>query len=205
VQFVLEGILAGLGLAILLGPIFITLTQTSIEKGLKAGMTVGTGIWISDLTIILFSFLFVQTLNTIITADGFKLYLGTIGGAVLMLFGIGSFFSKIDLERKKTKHSVKNYMGFFLKGFIVNTVNPFSFIFWIGIISTYVIGRKCTTNQAILFLTSIFATIIITDCIKVIIAKMLRAKLKEKQIKIFSRIAGVGLFSFGLFLIYQVI
>ncbi len=204
-QFILEGILAGLGLAILLGPIFIALTQTSIEKGLKAGLTVGTGIWLSDLLIIVFSFLFVQTLNSIISADGFKFYLGTIGGAVLMLFGIGSFFSKIDLENKNTKHSVKNYMGFFLKGFIVNTVNPFTFIFWIGMISTYVIGRQCTTNESILFLSSIFATIIFTDGLKVIVAKMLRSKLKERQIKIFSRVAGIGLFSFGLFLIYQVI
>jgi len=48
----LEGILYGLVLAAMLGPIFVALTQTAIEKGAKAGLTVGLGIWISDLLII---------------------------------------------------------------------------------------------------------------------------------------------------------
>ena len=47
-----EGILYGLTLTILLGPIFVALTQTGIEKGITAGILVGSGIWISDIVII---------------------------------------------------------------------------------------------------------------------------------------------------------
>ncbi len=202
-QFVLEGILAGLGLAILLGPIFIALTQTSIERGFKAGIVLGTGVWISDLIIILLSFVFINSLDTVIQGERFNYWMGLIGGAVFIMFGIGSFFSKIDLDYKAVRATAKSYIVFFMKGFLVNTVNPFTFIFWIGIISTYVIGRQCTNQQSTIFLCSIFATIILTDSLKVLIAKMIRKKLKQKQITWFSRIAGLGLLGFGVFLILQ--
>lgn len=51
-QYVFEGILLGLTLTILLGPIFVALTQTGIKHGIRAGISVGTGIWTSDLIVI---------------------------------------------------------------------------------------------------------------------------------------------------------
>ena len=50
--YILEGLGMGLVLACSLGPIFFALTQTSIEEGVLPGMTVGLGIWISDLIIV---------------------------------------------------------------------------------------------------------------------------------------------------------
>ena len=47
-----SGILLGLTLSILTGPILFTIIQTSIEEGFRAGITVASGIWISDLLFI---------------------------------------------------------------------------------------------------------------------------------------------------------
>lgn len=202
-QFILEGLFFGLTLTILLGPIFIALTQTSIEKGGKAGMTVGLGVWSSDVLIVVGSWYFIKALSTTVESDEFKFWLGLIGGIVMISFGIVAFFTKVKLDFTQVKHSYKNYIGFWLKGFLVNTINPFTFIFWLSVISTYIIGRKVNNVEASLFLGSILFTIVFTDTMKVVLAKMIRTKLKPKHIEGFNKVAGVGLLIFGLFLIWR--
>ena len=204
-QFLIEGVFIGLMLASLLGPIFIALTQTAIEKGARAGLMVGVGIWVSDIIIVTLCYLFIQVLSKTVESLYFKFWLGLVGGCILMIFGIASFLKKIELNDEKPSHSVLNYAGFWLKGFLVNTINPFTFIFWIGAISTYIIGRRCTNEEIIIFLTSILMTIVITDSAKVFLAKAIRNKLRPRHISWITKIAGAGLFIFGVILILRIL
>lgn len=204
-QFILEGLLFGLFLSISLGPIFIALTQTAVEKGGRAGMTVGLGVWISDFLIVGLTFFFIKRISSTIESESFQFWLGMAGGIVMILFGLGSIMKKVDLDLNERKHEYKDYLGFGLKGFLVNTVNPFTFLFWLSTISTYIIGRKINNTEATIFLGSILFMIIFSDSLKVILAKSIRSKLQSKHIEAFSKVAGVGLFCFGLYLIYQVI
>jgi threonine/homoserine/homoserine lactone efflux protein len=203
-EFVLEGILFGLTLAVMMGPIFIAITQASIEMGTRPGLSVCLGVWISDFLIILGTYLFIRELGSLIESEVFKFYLGISGGLILIVFGIGSFFKQISLNVERKKLSIKSFTGFLTKGFLVNTINPFTFVFWIGVMSTYVLGRNTSTSQTILFLSSIMITIMLTDVLKVMGAKLIRKKLTQKHISIFSKTAGAALFIFGLFLIYRV-
>ena len=203
--FIIEGILFGLTLTILLGPIFIVLTQIALEKGLKPGLVAGTGIWVSDFIIITVCYIFIYQIKKTVETEDFKFWLGLCGGALLIGFGLASMFKKVRINDEYQRFSARNYLEFWLKGFLVNTVNPFTFIFWIGVISTYVIGRNISTQNTLLFLGSIMVTIIITDSLKVILAKGIRHRLKVRHIRNFSIVAGVGLISFGIFLIYKVI
>jgi threonine/homoserine/homoserine lactone efflux protein len=63
VQYILDGIILGLTLTILLGPIFVALTQTGIQHGIRAGVAVGSGIWISDLLVIISSWFFIRQID----------------------------------------------------------------------------------------------------------------------------------------------
>lgn len=204
-QFVLEGIVFGLTLAILMGPIFIALTQASLQHGTKEGIAVASGVWISDFIIIALTYIFIQRISNVVESDSFKLYLGVSGGVVLMIFGVAAYLKEMKFTTEKRKMSIKSFSGFWLKGFLVNTVNPFTFIFWIGTISTYVIGRNVTNQEAIIFMATIMITIIITDALKVLLAKLIRKKLGDNDVNLFSKIAGVGLFLFGVFLIGRVV
>lgn len=202
-QFAIEGIALGLMLTIMLGPIFIALIQTSLENGGTAGIVVGLGIWISDILIILSSYLALNFIGDIVQGGGFKYWLGLVGGLILILFGIGAILKKVRIGPEKKYFSAKNYAGFWLKGFLVNTVNPFTFIFWLGVISTYVIARKISNTEASIFLGSIMLTIIVFDTLKVLLAKKIKDKMNANQIQWFNRIAGIGLFIFGIYLIYR--
>ncbi len=203
--YIIEGFFFGLMLASLPGPILIAITQTSIEKGVKAGLLVCLGVWISDVIIVSLSYFFIQALSKTIESGSFKFYFGLAGGIMLIIFGIGAFVKTIDLDIQKKKHSYRNMIGFWLKGFLVNTVNPFTFIFWLGVISTYVIGRNASKVDAFIFLSTILITIIVTDTLKVFAAKAIRGKLSKTNIYWFSKISGIGLSIFGLYLIYRVL
>ena len=187
----------------MLGPIFIALTQTGIDKGARAGITVGVGVWSSDLLVILFSYLFISQVDALVQDEVFKYWMGLVGGFILITFGIVIFLKKTKSIKEGGSFTVKNYFGFWMKGFLVNTVNPFTFIFWLGVISTKVIGINMNDTQAFVFISAIMLTIIITDTIKVLGAKAIRGRLESDHLQRISRVAGAALVVFGIVLLYQ--
>ena len=199
----LEGVVFGLILTIMLGPIFVALTQTGIEKGARAGFTVGLGVWTSDLLVILFSYLCISKVDALVQDEVFKYWMGSVGGFILITFGIAIFLKKTESIKEGGSYTSKNYFGFWLKGFLVNTINPFTFIFWLGVISTKVIGVNMNDTQASVFISAIMITIIFTDTLKVLGAKAIRSKLESSHIQMISRVAGAALVVFGVVLLYQ--
>jgi threonine/homoserine/homoserine lactone efflux protein len=203
VHLVYEGILLGLTLAIMLGPIFVATTQTSIEKGYLPGLTVGLGIWTSDFIFISSSLIFIKYLQALTESKSFVFWVGLLGGIVLLVFGVSMLFKKHAAIDPNLSFKAKNYLGFWAKGFFVNTLNPFTFIFWFGITSSYVIGRKMTSQETLIFLSCIYGTIIFTDWLKIYLAKWLRNHLNAKHLGWISKISGTALLVFGIILLVR--
>lgn len=202
-QFVFEGFILGLTLTILLGPIFIALTQTGIKHGIKAGLSVGTGIWTSDLLVIFSAWFFINQIQEITNNPSFHFWMGSAGGVMLIVFGIVSVLNKHKKDQQTPAFNAKSYMGYWTKGFAVNFLNPFTFVFWIGVMTTYVLGRKIDGYQTIILFTSIMITIMSTDSLKVVLAKLIRSRMKQEHIIMFSRVAGVILIIFGIVLLIR--
>lgn len=191
---------------ILLGPIFVALTQSAIEGGARAGIAVAAGVWVSDISIILLCYIFVQRISRLVQDHSFTYWMGLLGGFVLITFGIGTFLMKssYDPSLPRKKLSTYSVAKLWTKGFLVNTVNPFTFVFWIGVTSNYILVKKITNEEAILFFGTIMTVIVMTDTAKVFGAKLLRSQLQSYHIDIFSKVAGVALFVFGLILLWRV-
>jgi threonine/homoserine/homoserine lactone efflux protein len=202
-NLILDGLLLGLTLAILLGPIFVALTQTGIQRGVRAGLSVGTGIWISDILVIVTAYFFIKEIDEIAQNKSFHHWMGWIGGLILIIFGIISLVKKPKLDEKIPAFNAKSYAGYWTKGFAVNFFNPFTFVFWISVMTTYVIGKKIDGPDATLLFGSIMFTIIVTDSLKVVLAKLIRKKLKHNHVVLFGKLAGIILITFGLVLILR--
>ncbi len=203
--YVIEGLIFGIGLAVSLGPIFIALTQTSIEKGVWPGITVGVGIWISDLLFLFLFYNFISSIKNDIESDTFRFWMGISGAIVMVGFGLFLILKKPEIDYTIQKHNYKNYIGFWLKGFLVNSINPFTFFFWVSVISTYIIGRDITHNQALVLLGTILCVIILSDTGKVLLASSLKNSLNAKHVNTISNFSGIILLVFGLFMFIQVI
>lgn len=203
-SYVLEGLMLGIGLALSLGPIFIALTETSIQKGTKAGLTVGLGIWISDILIVVLFFNFINRLKTTIESEGFMFWMGLSGAVILILFGIFLIIKRPEINYNQKKYTIKNYFGFFIKGFTVNTINPFTFIYWMGVLSTYIIGRNIDNKSTILLLGTILIIIVSSDIFKVLLARYLKNKLNSRVINYIFNFSGFILVIFGLYMFWRV-
>ncbi len=202
-QYVFEGILLGLTLTILLGPIFVALTQTGIKHGIKAGISVGTGIWTSDLLVIFTAWFFIQQINELSKNPSFHFWMGMTGGLVLITFGILSILNKHEKDKTTKAFNAKTYLGYWTKGFAVNFLNPFTFVFWVGVMTSYVLGKGINGLQTLTLFSSIMVTIMTTDSLKVVLAKLIRSKMKNQHILLFGRIAGVVLIIFGFVLLVR--
>ena len=201
-----NGILMGLALAILVGPILFSLIQRSIEQGIKAGLWVASGIWISDVLFIGGIMLGVTHISKMIESPLFEPILGILGGLVLIGIGMGMFISKPaeNMDDCNGLEILSSEWKLWLEGFLINTVNPFSVIFWTSLITARSIETSLFSFNSYLFFGSILGTIIFTDTLKVILAKKISTHLQPKHILKMRKISGIALFLFGVVMMVRV-
>lgn len=198
---VIKGVVSGLVLAVLVGPVFFTLIQTSIERGFRSGVYVAIGISLSDALCIAVAYLGIALINT----PNFRVYLSYVGGAILLAFGAYYLFFK---TRKPVVYNPEHIeerkpLRLMAKGFVINGFNPMVLFFWIGTIGVATAELGYTTHgKAALFFCSIVATVFTTDVLKAKLSDKLRVLLTARTMKIMNLLVGLVMFGFGLKLIF---
>lgn len=199
-ESIAKGIATGLFLALLIGPVFFTLIQTSIERGFRSGFFVAIGISLSDTFYIAIAYL---GMYQFINQDNIK-YLAYGGGAVLIFFGLYYVFVKSRKMAHGQEVKVRSPFRLILKGFIINGLTPVVLLFWIGTVSVaanefgYV-----TPGKAIPYFVAIVVTVFSTDLIKAKLADKLRAVLTATFIKRLNIALGIGMIFFGTKMILE--
>lgn len=200
-----DGLLFGLPLIILMGPLLFALVQTSIEQGFRAGLAIGLGTWISDALFIICAFFGVTYIIEITRWDGFEMTLGIAGTIILFIIGFGMILSKSGeleaLEKSRTRHS--SYFSLWLKGFLINTVNPFTFLFWFVIAPARATKYVDIPNGVLVFYLGILAIIFLADFLKIAGAKKIQPWLKAKYVLLTRRISGGALIVLGVILLVR--
>jgi threonine/homoserine/homoserine lactone efflux protein len=201
-EIVLKGVLSGLVLALLVGPVFFTLLQTSIERGFLSGVWVAVGISLSDTLYITLSYL---GLSQLFANPQVQTYLSYGGGFILFCFGAYYLFIKSKRLANFNLEHIEERSSFQLmsKGFIMNGLSPMVLIFWIGTvgIATTDFGYS-TPGKAFIFFGSIVLTVFCTDIIKAKLADKLRNLLTTRLIRIMNFVLGIVLVIFGGKLIF---
>lgn len=196
---VFKGILLGGSLALLTGPLLFTILQATLERGRKAGFWVAAGIWVSDILYILTTFLALRQIVAVTEWPGFHRWLGLGGGLILALFGVGLFFSGAK-NKESVKLQEKGGGSYWLAGFLVNTINPFTVVFWTSLAGTVLVEQEQASWP---FYLALMGTIILTDSLKVWGAAWIRKRLTPQKILLTRRVAGAIIFGFGLALVYR--
>jgi threonine/homoserine/homoserine lactone efflux protein len=198
-----EGIILGLTVAISLGPALFALLQTSIKHGVKIGIFLAAGIFISDLALVVALYFGAAQ---IITDPKYHLVLGIIGGVVMTIFGIYTVFKKVSMTEQveainEIKVKKKGPFPYFAKGFVLNLANPFLWVFWItamlAINATYGGNQKSVA----LFFVGALSMILMTDILKVVLANKIKIA-GNPLVKLWmNRIVGVLFIIIGVFVI----
>ena len=202
-EIIINGCLSGLVLALLIGPVFFSLIQTSLESGFISGIWVAIGISLSDTLYILLCYF---GLSQILGLEKVRIYMAIIGGLILVTFGIYYIFFKIKRVQvyvvQKTPN--KSPWRLVLKGFIINAVNPSVLFFWVGVvgIATTDLGYHQPTS-ALAYFSSMVGTVFTTDLLKAKLSDRLRNSLTPTVIKGINLVVGVTLLVYGGRLIFS--
>ncbi len=199
-----EGIKIGLVLTIMIGPLFFTLVQTGIEEGFRAGTVVGAGIWVSDFLFVLLVYGGMSVVAKYMEGQGIMLFLGVGGSALLASFGLGQiltargkYFAEEPGPGTLARGRSSSILSLWLKGFLINTVNPFTLFFWLGLMSTVAVKQDLTPQNAGAFFSGILVVIILGDLAKILLAKKIRSLMRPVHFIWLRRISGFALIAFG--------
>ncbi len=202
-EMVLEGALLGLTLSLLIGPVFLTLLQTGIESGFRAGTSYSTGVWLSDFLIIFLMYQSMAAIAAFVDSPNFMFIVGIIGSFILIGFGLVSVFSKVD-SMSNIQYVKVSYAKLFAKGFLINTFNPFTIFFWLGVNTMIITKPEFTPKRATAYFGSILLILMLTDLIKILLAKRIGQALKSLYIIYIKKVGGILLIISGIVLLYRV-
>lgn len=192
------GISLGFFLSFMIGPVFFILIETSITKGFKAALTFDAGVILADICFILVAyFSSFQLINRI--KDDPALFL--FGGMIMLTYGVISFIRLQKLKKAEIHVEAgtykNNYFSLFAKGFLLNFINVGVLGFWLAIIITIGPQLEMQHDKMIKFFTFVILAYLITDIIKMLLAKQLQNKLTPKNILKVKKISSILLIIFG--------
>ena len=213
-SFLFWAILIGLFLSVVvnMGPAFITLVQTSLHRGFRSAAWFATGVILNDAMII--SICILASVQ-IVMKSLFEAALACIGaGVILVLFGVFTFRKKVQNMKERDEYIEKRanevikqqdkkpaWFVFLAKGFVLNILNPFVWIFWfsaVAMVAGNMGGNKIST---IVFFAIILGTTLFMEFLKAWGAAKLKKFLNAERTTLMNRIAGNLLMLCGAYFI----
>lgn len=203
IEALLKGITFGLLLSISVGPVLFSIIKQSLNNGHKGGLAFVFGVSASDITLLLISNVFTELFGRLIS---YKTEIASVGCVFLVSLGIYFiFFKKVKVNEEGKQvfaFRKRDYAKIFISGYLMNTLNPSVFIFWIWA-STTVINH--TIEQRVVVFLTCLSWVLGTDILKVMLAGKIRNRLTPHNIHILNRINGIILVVFGFALIWGLI
>jgi threonine/homoserine/homoserine lactone efflux protein len=197
----LKGITLGFLLSISVGPVIFSIIKQSLNNGHRGGLAFVAGVSASDIALVLISNVFTELFSSISTH---RLQIGIAGSIFLIVMGVYFlFFKKIKVDDSGRQIVLKfrklDYVRLFLSGFLMNTLNPAIFLFWITTSTTFV---SHSTKERIIIFATCLLLVLAADIAKVMLAGKIRNRLTPHNIHNINRLNGIILIGFGIALIW---
>ncbi|MDZ4679040.1 MAG: LysE family transporter [Saprospiraceae bacterium] len=204
-----RGLVLGLSLSFLVGPMMVVFIQVGVERGFRAAIMAAFGSWTSDVMYIFLVYFGISYIFSITKAEGFQFWSSLAGGLILVVIGLAILFRRpvatrrpaIPLAANVAGNSSKSYFRLWLMGFVINTINPFPVFFWLGVMSSA--GRSLSAAETTVLFGSIVGTVIFFDLIKVLLAKRMQRWVRTSYIGYMRRFSGAALVVLGVVLIIR--
>lgn len=206
-MYFVQGLLLGLSISVVIGPMIFLFLNASIERGVKGGLIIGAGAWVSDLLYIVVSILGLSYITQVLNSPYFKSITGLLGGLTLLIIGV-----MVSINARRLNHlsdqnkafGLQSNFSLFLKGFLINTLNPFCAIIWVGAVSTLIVSSSVGLSHIVLFVIGSLGTIILTDILKIYFSQQIVDLLTPERQCTLKKVAGMGFFIFGIVIITRV-
>lgn len=195
---ILKGIALGFVIATLVGPVFFALLQTSIKHGHRQAIFMALGISLSDTFYIFLTYFGLAQFSE--NPDFIK-WMGLGGGSILVITGLVALFRKAHRTEASTEElTKKDRLRFFVKGFVLNFINPAVLMFWVGAVGVISMQFEYENAKVALFFLSTILTVFSTDILKIYVATLLSRIINDNVLNWLNRIVGLAMVIYGLVL-----
>ena len=203
----LPAIPIGIVLAFTIGPVFFTVLETSISKGVKAAIFVDIGVVLSDVVFFIIAFFSTNSLLNSIKENTGSWYF--LGGVLLVAYA-GISLIKIIQEKNNPENkqgaeieSSPNLVKMVVKGFLLNIINVVVLFYWVGIILYFGPQLDMDESKIYFFFLLIIATYFSIDLGKIYLAQQLKKQLTDVVIKTIKIVVNSFIVICGIFLIFK--
>ncbi len=93
-----------------------------------------------------------------------------------------------------------NYLGLFLKGFFLNSINIGVLAFWLAIVIAISSGLQMNESKIFNYFAIVIITFFLTDLVKITVAKQLKKRLTPVVLRKIRQTIGVFFIIFGVIL-----
>ena len=192
-----EGLLTGITLTAMLGPVTMMILRYGIQVNRVAGVWAAAGTWVSDFVFIGFTYWLTASIAAWADQPSVQLWIYIAGGCGLILMGLW-------LTRAKRRNIVTNeivatrtYAQAFAAGFLVNSLSPFTLFFWIGA----ALLLHLQPHNPFWYYSGLMITLGIGDFFKAWLAPKLNMWIRDKYVYWVQVIAGVVIAITGVYMI----
>ncbi len=200
-MLLLKGIIIGMFVSLLIGPLGLLSIQRTINKGWKIGFFSAVGAVASDLV---YSSLAILGISFI---DGFvykhRYIINGLTGILFLVVGINILSSGVEKKTVKECTEDDRIHPFFVH-FFVGLSNPMTFLVFFSIFTKIgIYGYEATLLQHIMFVISIFVGSSIQWLITTNLIERSKKNYKFENFIFIDKIIGTGIILFGVFSIIK--
>jgi len=199
IELVLAGIFIGLLLAAPIGPVNVLVIQRAATGGFWAGLAAGIGAVLGDGTLAAIAAFSMRAISDLMIAYRGPIQL--VGGAVLIIFGLGLLFARPAPSCQPGKGSPRwEHTGVIPQTFFLTVTNPGAILGTAAIFGGLgsLIGGPDTNLEALLLVAAVMGGSLLWWLGLSELIATIRHKLTEERLKLINRVAGLVLIAFGL-------
>lgn len=198
-NLLLKGIILGFSIAAPVGPIGILCIRKTLQFGRLSGFFSGLGAALADMLYASIAAFGLSIISNLLLTYVFWLKL--IGGIFLAYLGFKTFFSKSNIEKEMNVNH-KTYLKDFITTFFLTLSNPMTIVAFMAIFAGFGITElENNSFHPYILVTGVFLGSSIWWFVLSEFVTLFRKKIEEKMMRWINRIAGILIFSFGLFIL----
>jgi threonine/homoserine/homoserine lactone efflux protein len=192
-----EGLLTGITLTAMLGPVTMVILRYGMQVNRTAGVWTAIGTWVSDFVFIAGTFWMTASLEDWTQQQQIRKWIYLVCGIGLVIIGIMMVRTKRNGILQKDEITTASYTQAFASGFLINSLSPFTLFFWIGL----AVFLHLQSENPIWYYAGLMLSLAVGDFAKAWLAPKLTAWIKEKYVYWIQVMAGAVIGLTGIYLI----
>lgn len=198
--FLLKGLIAGITIAVPLGPVNLICIQRTLNDGHLKGFVSGLGAAFADTLYGLIAG-FGLTIVTTFLFDNLP-FVKVLGGFVIILLGFKMLFTKPKVMRKTPEICTKSLWRAFSSTFAITLTNPLTIMVFVGIYASLGLSEMNTEiESSLLLILGVFVGSLLWWVLLSSVVNKIRHKFNPRLLRTMNRISGGIIIVFGVILI----